>query len=300
MNKEKVDIYIVDAFTNELFKGNPAAVCLDFLNETSNKEKDKLFQKIANEMSLSETAFITKSLKNVKKNRYFLQWFTPTPEIDLCGHATLAMGHILFEKEDIDEIIFETKYVGELIIKKDIENKLLQLNFPIDELNIIYFKEDTLKNLKIHLNIKNKILDVYSCKITKNLLIRIENMDDLLNLDKNKIFNLNLEGYEKNIIGIIFTTNDNKTFKEYNNYDFVSRYFAPWVGVLEDPVTGSIHTALSKYWSNILNKNNFIAYQVSNRGGILHIKNKDNRVFISGNAITTLKGELNIKKIRII
>lgn len=230
-------------------------------------------------MSLSETAFITKSLKNVKKNRYFLQWFTPTSEIDLCGHATLAMGHILFEKEDIDEIIFETKYVGELIIKKDIENKLLQLNFPIDDLNI-----------------KNKILDVYSCKITKNLLIRIENMDDLLNLDKNKIFNLNLEGYEKNIIGIIFTTNDNKTFKEYNNYDFVSRYFAPWVGVLEDPVTGSNHTALSKYWSNILNKNNFIAYQVSNRGGILHIKNKDNRVFISGNAITTLKGELNIKK----
>lgn len=142
--KEKLNIYIVDAFTNEPFKGNPAAVCLDFLNESRNKEKDKLFQKIANEMSLSETAFITKSSKNNNKNRYFLQWFTPASEIDLCGHATLAIGHILFEKENIDEIIFETKYVGELIIRK-IENQLLQLNFPIEELKIIDFKEDTLK-----------------------------------------------------------------------------------------------------------------------------------------------------------
>ncbi len=294
MDKEKVNIYIVDAYTNEIFKGNPAAVCLDFLEEVNNKEKDELFQKIANEMSLSETTFITKSLKKNDKNRFFLQWFTPKSEIDLCGHATLAMSHILFENNDFHEIIFETKYVGELIVKKNKENNLLQLNFPIDKLEIVDFKEDTLKNIKIDLNIKKEILDIYLCKITKNLLMRLENINDLLNLDKNKIFNLYLEGYENKINGIIVTSNNNKILKEYNNYDFVSRYFAPWLGVLEDPVTGSAHTALSKYWSNILNKNIFVAYQLSERGGILYLENSNDRVYIGGNAKTVLKGELKI------
>lgn len=298
--KDKINIYIVDAFTKESFKGNPAAICIDFLNEKNSNEKDILFQKIANEMSVSETAFITKNINennidNKNTENYFLQWFTPITEIDLCGHATLAMSHILFEKnKNIKKIIFGTKKSGNLEVIKD-DNNLLQLNFPLGEPHIINLKDNNLQNIKQDLNINN-ILDIYLCKKTKKLLLRVETIYDLLNIDKNKIFNLSIEGYQEIIKGIIVTTNDNKTLKEYNNYDFISRYFAPWVGVLEDPVTGSAHTVLSKFWSDKLNKDKFIAFQRSDRGGVLYIENKGNRVLISGNAITVLKGELNINR----
>lgn len=157
--KDKISIYIVNAFTKESFRGNPAGVCIDFLNERNSNEKDILFQKIANEMSVSESAFITKDINEnniVNKNteKYFLQWFTPIVEIDLCGHATLAMSHILFEKnKNIKKIIFSTKKSGNLEVIKD-ENDLLQLNFPLGEPHIINIKDNTLQNIKQDLNIK--------------------------------------------------------------------------------------------------------------------------------------------------
>lgn len=262
-------LYQVDAFTNEIFKGNPAGVCI-LPAQTS--IDDNLLQNIALEMNLSETAFLIK-----EKNEYNLRWFTPDVEVDFCGHATLASAHILWEigLESINsELIFNTRS-GKLLAKKI--NDKIELNFPIFEVNEV--KSNNKINTSLGIN------PIFTGSDAKRYLIEIENYEDLLKISPN--FNQLLE-----IGKTVFMV----TCKSENpQYDFYSRFFAPSVGINEDPVTGSAHSYLVPYWAKKLKKRTLKSYQASKRGGELEcelIENK--RVLLRGNAITVFEIEMKL------
>ncbi|NLP57884.1 PhzF family phenazine biosynthesis protein [Lutibacter sp. B1] len=254
-------IYQVDAFTNEVFKGNPAAVCP--LNEWIS---DNLMQKIAEENNLSETVFF------VKNNDLFdIRWFTPSCEIDLCGHATLAAAHILFSEMGFNksQLNFNSKS-GVLTVTKN--DNWYTLNFPSEEIEEI----ETPLILKQSLNVP--ILKTYKGKW--KCLVELENEEVIKNLAPNFSLLSSLE-----FPGIIVTSQGNEV-------DFVSRFFAPKIGINEDPVTGSAHTLLIPYWAKKLNKNKLEAVQLSKRSGYLKCKFLNDRIEMSGQAVTYLKGKL--------
>ena len=256
-------IYQVDAFTNTIFKGNPAAVC-----PLEKWISEDLMQAIAEENNVSETAFF------VKNNTQFeLRWFTPTCEVDLCGHATLAAAHIIFTELDYKEtkLDFSSKS-GILTVEK--KEDWYTLNFPSEAIEEI----ETPQILKDALNIT--ILKTY--KGIWKLLVLLENEDAIKNLTPNFSKLTELESR-----GIIVTSKGNNT-------DFVSRFFAPKIGINEDPVTGSAHTLLIPFWAKKLTKNNLEAIQLSKRTGYLKCIYLNERVEISGQAITFLKGKLTI------
>ena len=256
-------IFQVDAFNNEIFKGNPAAVC-----PLSEWISENLMQSIAEENNLSETVFFVKN-----KSSFDIRWFTPACEIDLCGHATLAAAHIIFTELNYTEKVLEfNSKSGKLTVEKN--KDWYTLNFPSEEINEI----ETPSFLEQALNIP--ILKTYKGKW--KLLIELENEEDVANLTPN--FSL-LSKLESN--GIIVTSKGNKV-------DFVSRFFAPKLNINEDPVTGSAHTLLIPFWAKKLNKNNLNAIQLSKRVGILKCNYLNNRVEMSGQAITYLKGELTL------
>lgn len=275
--KNIIPIYQVDAFTDKQFAGNPAAVCI--LNE---EYEDRILQNIATEMNLSETAFLSLIERGpLKESRIFsLRWFTPKVEVPLCGHATLATAKVLFDDIGImsDEIIFKT-LSGELIVKK-VENGIL-LNLPSDE----PIPVDPPLNLIETLGIK-KFKNVAYAKRQKILLIHLDDERTIRNLklDFERMKSINTE---LDIKGIIVTSSRSPP------YDFVSRFFAPWLGINEDPVTGAAHTVLTPYWVKILKKREMLAYQASKRGGELIVSlSSKNRVDLIGNAVIVLKGEL--------
>jgi PhzF family phenazine biosynthesis protein len=291
-----IAIYTVDAFTRELFKGNPAGVCTSFRDVPSSTTLDQFFQQIATEMNISETAFITKANNSPSNSRYFLQWFTPTNEVDLCGHGTLATAHILFEQflpnSPIDELVFETKEVGELRVKKCDSQGRLQLDFPMGNPQPIELDHQILNEIKSKLNITQDILDIQLCKRTKKLLLALSAIDDTIKPQQNLVeinFDPSIHPF---IHGIILTS------KSTSTTDFISRYFAPWVGILEDPVTGSAHTVLAVYWSRILKKSILHGYQKSARGGDVEceLDDKNQRVLLRGYAITVMQGQLRIQR----
>lgn len=257
----KLQIYQVDAFAENVFTGNPAAVI-----PLSKWLPTELMQNIALENNLSETAFFVPS-----SNRFHIRWFTPKSEVDLCGHATLATAHVLFNHLNYTEkeIQFESRS-GILKVKK--ENDLIILDFPASQVEEIEMPE----NLKTAFNF--------------HPIICLNGRDDIMLIFENEIEILKLKPDFQKIIesktrGIICTS-------QSDNFDFVSRFFAPVVGVNEDPVTGSAHTMLIPYWSHILSKTNLIAKQVSARGGILQCKDLGERVEIGGKAVTYLTGEI--------
>lgn len=259
----KLTIYQIDAFAERTFEGNPAAVIP--LNKWL---PDETMQNIALENNLSETAFFISS-----ETGFHIRWFTPNAEVDLCGHATLATAHVLFKHLNYTEkeIQFESKS-GILTVKKN--DELITLNFPASKVEAKYIPT----NLKTAFNIHPQ-----KCfKGQNDLLLCFNNEDDIIKLqpDFTKII-------ESNTRGIICTAKSEK-------FDFVSRFFAPAVGVNEDPVTGSAHTMLIPYWAEKLNKTELTAKQVSKRGGILHCKHLGNRVEIGGKAVTYLIGEITI------
>jgi len=276
----RIPVYHVDAFTDEPFRGNPAAVCL-----LQHRYEDHILQSIAVEMNLSETAFLyhteEKPLKDSKA--FSLRWFTPKTEVPLCGHATLATAAVLFYDIDIltTEIAFETKS-GRLIAKKD-RNGIL-LDFPIDEPVPINPDRELLKAIGIA-NFKNAVY----AKRTKKLLMHLLNGETLKNL-KPDFEHMKSIPTKEDIKGVIVTS------EGHPPYDFVSRYFAPWVGINEDPVTGAAHTVLAPYWSKILGKREMLAYQASSRGGklIVRLHAKD-RVDLIGKAVIVSKGELYLQ-----
>lgn len=256
-------IYQVDAFNNQLFKGNPAAVIpLDkWISE-------KLMQQIAEENNLSETVFFVKHNSNFK-----IRWFTPTCEIDLCGHATLAAAHIIFTELNYTKklIEFDSKS-GQLQVTKN--NDWYTLNFPSEEVTLINTPSILTEALKV------PVLNTYQGKW--KILVELENEEIVMNLTPNFSKLTELESS-----GIIVTAKGNKA-------DFVSRFFAPKIGINEDPVTGSAHTLLIPFWAKKLNKNNLNAIQVSKREGILKCNYLNDRVEMSGQAVTYLKGKLTI------
>lgn len=255
--------YVVDAFTNQLFKGNPAGVCL--LDEWID---DSTMQSIASENNLAETAFLVK-----RYDQYELRWFTPECEIDLCGHATLASAYVLMNyiEKAQNKIIFNTQS-GVLTVIKD-KDKLI-MNFPSRKPVFT----DIPENLGAALG--TTILEAY---LSRDLLVVVENEDIVKNL------NPNLEKLKEfdQFFGIIITANG-------ISCDFVSRYFAPNAGIPEDPVTGSSHSTLIPFWSERLHKTEMIAQQLSKRGGYLYCKDCGKRVEIGGEAKLYLSGEINL------
>ena len=275
---EKIRIFQVDTFTNKRFHGNPAAVCI-----LEKPIKDELMQSIALEMNLSETAFLLLSDKNIagNSNVFSLRWFTPKFEVSLCGHATLATAAVLFDEYNIKHkrIIFKTKS-GELVTKKD--KNMIILDFPSDEYIVedIKFRENILNAIGI-----SKFNNIILGKSTKKLVIHLESYEDVLKLNPNFEIMKKLKLNKIKGLGV--------TAKMDGKYDIISRYFNPWAGVNEDPVTGSVHTLLARYWSNILNKKELKAYQASKRSGEMILKLRENsRVEILGKFVFSLKGEI--------
>lgn len=254
--------YQVDAFTNNVFSGNPAAVIpLNYWLD------DKLMQNIAMENNLSETAFFVK-----KDDHFHIRWFTPKSEVDLCGHATLASAFVIFNFiEKYEEIKFESRS-GELFVSYF--NDKFTLNFPPRDPKLIEKEQEDLIQL-----FPIKPIEIL---FDKSFLLVFENEDQILNMnfDIRKLLNFNTHG-------LIITARGNEV-------DFVSRFFAPDVGIDEDPVTGYAHTMLTPYWSKKLGKMKMTAEQVSKRGGKLICEFKDYRVYISGNAVLYSKSEIYI------
>jgi PhzF family phenazine biosynthesis protein len=233
-------------------------------------------------MNLSETAFpYALEGKPLKETSTFsLRWFTPMVEVPLCGHATLATAAVLFYDIEIlkDEIMFKTKS-GDLTARKD-KNGIC-LNFPMDEPVKIDSPQDLIKATGVT-NFKS----VAYSRRTKKLLIHLFNEEDVENLRPNYEL-MKSASVKKDVKGVIVTA------PRKPPYDFVSRFFAPWIGINEDPVTGAAHTVLVPYWSEILKKKEMLAYQASQRGGKLVVPLRpDKRVDLIGNAVILLEGEL--------
>ena len=254
-------LYQVDAFSSEPFGGNPAAVCV--LDEWLS---DELMQNIAAELNLSETAFCVK-----EEDNYHLRWFTPVDEVRMCGHATLATGHIFFtELGYTDESIsFQTKS-GELIVAKKSEGNY-KLTLPTDEVLVVFY-EDGLDKLNIDYE------SVFEGKDDYLMILKDETEVTRTKPDFKAISKLDKRG-------VIITAKGDEA-------DFVSRCFYPALGIDEDPVTGSAHTLLTPYWSRRLSKNDLLAKQLSKRGGEMTCQLKGEIVNISASARTIIKGSL--------
>jgi len=251
--------FIVNAFTTELFTGNPAAVCL--LNGWL---PDSILQNIAEQNNLSETVFFVKD-----KDSFHLRWFTPIMEVPLCGHATLAAAHIIFQelKQPGNEITFSS-LSGDLIVTKD--NDVYTLNFPSDQIHETIYPDQLIKGISS--------TAIQWGKGKTFFLIELKNEEDVWKLNPDFTMLQQIP-----YAGIIVTAKG-------NDEDFVLRVFAPQSGINEDPVTGSALCLLIPYWSQKLNKQHLIARQISKRGGILYGSNLGNRVLIGGKAQTFASG----------
>jgi len=266
---QNLKFWQVDAFTAKPFKGNPAAVFI--LDEPL---EDKLMLNIAKEMNLSETAFL---VIKPDSNPY-LRWFTPMFEIDLCGHATLATAHVYFSEyfSSLNEITFDTKYAGPLKVVKN--DDYMTMDFPSRPGKVIRFNDVPNFVYKALSNI-NPIF----VKQSRDLMLVYENEETILNMAPDFNALMKYDGF------IIVTAKTKNT-----EFDFISRFFCASDGIQEDPVTGSAHSTLAPYWSEQLGKLAMSAYQASERGGVLYLKMNDDRVEISGNAVTIFEGEMVI------
>lgn len=254
--------FIVDAFTDEVFKGNPAAVCLPDRPVT-----DETMQKIATENNLSETAFIAK-----ERDEYLLRWFTPKDEIDLCGHATLASAFIVLNilERDQDKVVFNTKS-GKLAVTQ--KGDLYEMDFPAYELENVEVTEE------MEEAVGGKPLEAY---MGRDLVLV---MDEDFDIEGAKPDMDMIEKLDGLIVHI--------TKKGTGDYDCISRSFAPKLLVDEDPVCGSGHCHISVYWSKVLGKSDILAYQASPRTGILHTRVEGDRVFLAGEAVLYSRGQIH-------
>ena len=259
----KIPIYYLDAFTEELFSGNPAAVIF------SDIEDSKLMQQIAAENNLSETAFINNS-----DNKYSIRWFAPGCEIDLCGHATLASAYVYFQYINSGATTFEVNSIKHknLIVTKD--KDMLFVNFPVDKL----IEQDNYDEIEEMIGVR----PIYICKGRDDYIAILKSQTNVENLDPDfmKLKHLDSRGLIVSAQG--------------SDCDFVSRCFFPRTGVDEDPVTGSAHTSLAAYWAKTLAKNTLSAKQLSDRGGELSCELKDNRVLIGGKVVEYMQGFISL------
>ena len=269
---KQIETYIVDSFTDKPFKGNPAGVCL--LQEQLDESQ---MLAIAKELGLSETAFISKT---EAENKYSIRFFSPVMEIPLCGHATLASSKVVFRNESFEKIHFQNIQGIQLTINK--VGDFIKMEFPVYDTH----PEKASKELLNALGLENIINSEFN-KETKILLLEIDNPITLLNLKPN--FE-QLKNSHKSINGVLITSKSNK-----KDFDFESRYFWPWSGTNEDPVTGGTHTFLAKYWSEKLDKTKLNSFQCSERTGFMEVELiGNNKMTIKGKAQLTLMGTMFI------
>lgn len=267
----QLEINVVDAFTDTVFKGNSAAVIVT----DSWLDKD-LMQSIAMENNLPATAFLVAD-ETDKKGTYYIRWFSSTTEIAFCGHATLASAFVLFNKNPaLKTIKLSAKAVGILTIAQTDAGKI-QINFP----NTKPEKVDGIPN---SLLAGLSIVPVEVYRNTQAYFVVYNSESDVLSVDRdNEIL--------KQIAPLKLVVT---CLSECKDYDFISRYFVPENGGNEDPVTGSIHTGLAPFWAERLDRNELVAYQASSRGGILECVVAVDRVLISGNAVQYLTGFITV------
>ena len=244
--------YVVDAFTDRVFGGNPAAVCVmeKWLDE-------KRMQDIARENSLSETAF---AVKEKARGRYRLRWFTPEGEIDLCGHATLGTASVILNitEPELDSVVFDTMS-GQLAVRR--KGELYEMEFPSYELRPAEITESVIKALGA---------EPSAVFLGRDLLCVFEEEQTVrrLNPDLEKV---------RGLEGLLLHVTAPGT-----EYDCVSRSFAPKLGIAEDPVCGSGHCHIAPYWMDLLKKDGLTAYQASQRGGVLYCRRVGEKLFLSG------------------
>ena len=285
-----VPISIVDAFTDQPFKGNPAAVC--FIG--SENPPDKIMQAIASEMNLAETAFVVSKNQNYKEDSHFgLRWFSPTNEVPLCGHATLASAAALFEtaRNTNSTITFST-LSGDLFATKQNDgfiNMDLPLNEPkkCDDISFCAAACDIVLG-----KFRDALDEIWLSISAKKLVLKMKNgfsKSDLKSIKPD--FEQLLLSHDGSIYkGIIVTMAG-----DVNPHDFYSRYFAPWNGIPEDHVTGSAHTVLAPFWQNITGKSEMLGRQCSKRGGDVKVNmREDKRVDVGGKAMVVLNGSISI------
>lgn len=260
-----IEIYQIDAFTNTLFGGNPAAVCP--LKEWL---PDALLLNIAKENNLAETAYFIHKHDNV----FHLKWFTPEIEIDLCGHATLASAYVILNYLDYDfnAVIFQTMS-GELTVTR--RSEFLEMDLPSRPP-----QTSTLPEI-IQNSLSKQPLEIYK---SRDYVLVYESENDIKNLNVSASI---LEAIDLSPGGIIVTAKG-------NDVDFVSRFFTPGAAVFEDPVTGSAHCTLVPFWAERLGKTQLVAHQISERHGELHCKLENQTVQIKGQAVIYLQGQIEI------
>ncbi|AFZ34198.1 phenazine biosynthesis protein PhzF family [Stanieria cyanosphaera PCC 7437] len=262
----KQSIVQVDAFTVEPFHGNPAAVCV-----LTQSQSAQWMQSVAQEMNLSETAFLTP-----QADGYHLRWFTPTTEVPLCGHATLASAHVLWTEGHLSEdkpARFHTKS-GLLVAQRQAE--WIELDFPANFSEVITTPPELEQALGVL--VKTTLHNSLA------YLVEVEAANVVRQLEPNFSLLKTLP-----VDGVIVTSKAEKD----SEYDFISRFFAPGLGIDEDPVTGAAHCCLAPFWRKHLQKDEFIAYQASSRGGVVKVRYAgDERVYLSGQAVTVMRGEL--------
>ncbi|GMH42098.1 hypothetical protein BSKO_10017 [Bryopsis sp. KO-2023] len=261
-------LYQVDAFTPALFEGNPAAVCP--LREWL---PDEVMQNIAAENNLAETAYFVETDEVPKYN---LRWFTPTQEVDLCGHATLASAHVLFHHLGVAEDQVEFSSKGGALTVKQGENGFLWMDFPALPVAPLESTTETAL-LREGLGVE-RFAGLYSS--TYDYLVELDGEDDVKGLNPDFAIIKKLKTR-----GVIVTAPGKKV-------DFVSRFFAPAAGIDEDPVTGSAHCVSAPFWGSKLNKTEVTAKQVSSRGGFIRCKISKDRVLIGGQAVTYMEGSI--------
>ena len=256
--------YQVDAFSGVVFQGNPAAVC-----PLDNWLDDSLMQSIAAENNLAETAFFIKDGDN-----YSIRWFTPTTEVALCGHATLASAFVLFDQLGVesDQVAFDSKS-GVLTVTR--KGDLLEMDFPSEEPKIVAIPNQLEEAIGS---------TVVECAFNQDCVVVLESEQAVIELVPNLTLLSEIE-----CRGVIVTAPSNS-----QENDFVCRFFGPRVGIDEDPVTGSAFTKLVPFWSERLNKTFFKARQVSRRGGDVVCQLKGDRVMIAGAAVLFSKGEIYV------
>ncbi|MDR4497438.1 MAG: PhzF family phenazine biosynthesis protein [Candidatus Scalindua sp.] len=258
----EIALYQIDAFASEVFQGNPAAVCplVSWL-------PDSVLQKIAEENNLSETAFYVPA-----ESGFYLRWFTPASEVDLCGHATLAAAFVIFRiiGYEFPVIRFRTRS-GDLIVGRDKESCIMDLTTLAKK--ICRPPADLIAGLK-----REPVEVLFS----EDYIAVFDNEDDIISLDPDYETLRKLDRR-----GVLVTSRG-------KNVDFVSRFFAPKMGISEDPVTGSSHCELMPYWAEKLKKTKLKARQLSRRGGELGCELRGNRVLISGRAVKYMEGRIFI------
>jgi PhzF family phenazine biosynthesis protein len=266
-------IYVVDAFTRTRYGGNPAAVCIveDIITESE-------MAAIAAEMNLSETAFVQQQAGGV----YSLRWFTPQAEVELCGHATLAAAHVLWESGRLEaarEAAFDT-LSGRLTAIRNGEDGTIAMNFPAEPPLPVQAPQELLEGLGL--------IPRYVGRNRMDYIVEIDGEGTVRTLrpDFGMLKRLDARGV------VVTSRADSSAEAEGVRYDFVSRAFYPILGVDEDPVTGSAHCALAPYWAKRLRRTELAGYQASARGGLIGMSLREDRVLLSGHAVTVLRGEI--------